>query len=126
MTAKRRQSDSWGKTCDALSLLLRAETSLQWVRELRFDPTRRFRFDYAQPDLRIAVEVDGGVWRYGRHNRPEGYIRDMEKMTLAASQGWLVLHFTPEDAFSATAIEAVKRTVTWRKEHPTEIFRDKL
>jgi very-short-patch-repair endonuclease len=60
--------------------------------EYRFDKARRFRFDYAWPEpYRVAVEIDGGVYSRGRHVRPGGYIRDCEKLNLAATQGWLVL-----------------------------------
>ena len=30
------------------------------VREYRFDPKRKWRLDFAWPELRLAAEVDGG------------------------------------------------------------------
>lgn len=65
--------------------------------EHRFHPTRRFRFDYAWPDdgVRVAVEIDGGGFVGGRHNRPLGMEKDHEKMNLAVRMGWKVLRFTP-------------------------------
>lgn len=66
------------------------------VREFRFHTTRRWRFDYAVPSLRIALEVEGGVWHGGRHTSPQGFIGDMEKYNAAAMLGWVVVRTTPE------------------------------
>jgi len=66
------------------------------VEEFRFAPPRRFRFDFAWIPQKVALEVNGGVWVHGRHNRGAGYIRDMEKLNLAASLGWRVFQFTPQ------------------------------
>lgn len=65
--------------------------------EFRFHPTRKFRFDFAWPDHKLGLEIDGGVWTGGRHTRPKGFIRDQEKTNLAAVEGWQVLRVTPQD-----------------------------
>lgn len=58
---------------EALALDLRAEKVAGWVREHRFHPARRWRFDFAWPELLFAVEVEGGIWTGGRHNRGSGF-----------------------------------------------------
>lgn len=63
--------------------------------EYRFAAPRRWRFDYAWPDHRIALEVEGGVWTGGRHTRGKGFLGDMEKYNRAAVDGWRVLRTTP-------------------------------
>ena len=63
--------------------------------EYRFDPERRWRFDFAWPSLRIAVEIEGGVWIRGRHVRPVGYLADLEKYNRAVVLGWRVLRYAP-------------------------------
>lgn len=63
------------------------------VREFRFSPLRRWRFDLAFPDRKIAVEIDGGIWTQGRHSRGTGYAADCEKLARAAILGWRVLRF---------------------------------
>lgn len=78
-------------------------------REYRFDSERRFRFDFAWPFLKLAVEVEGGVFSAGAHSRPLGIIRDMEKGNLAVLLGWSVLRFTPAQIKSGAAIALVKR-----------------
>lgn len=62
------------------------------VAEYRFHPTRRWRFDYAWPARRVAVEVDGGQWQAGggRHNTDP----DRLKLNVAAALGWRVLRFS--------------------------------
>jgi very-short-patch-repair endonuclease len=66
----------------------------QPVREFRFAPPRRFRFDAAWPSLKIAVEIEGGTWVNGRHNRGTGFEADLEKYNLAVLSGWSVLRFS--------------------------------
>ena len=64
----------------------------QGEREYRFHPKRRWRFDWAWPDRKLAVEVDGGQWvkRGGRHNSD----KDREKLNAAAVAGWRVVRFS--------------------------------
>jgi hypothetical protein len=64
------------------------------VKEFRFAPPRRWRFDLAWPSLRIALEIEGGVWAHGRHVRGKGYERDAEKYNAATLAGWRVLRVT--------------------------------
>jgi len=62
--------------------------------EYRFHETRRWRFDYANIESKIAVEIDGGQWvsSGGRHNRDS----DREKINEAISMGWKVLRFSKQ------------------------------
>lgn len=87
------------------------------VKEYRFHDTRKWRFDYAFPDQRVAVEVDGAVWSQGRHNRPVGYIADMEKLNTAASMGWLVLRITTDDRFFISTRELIEATLKYSAAH---------
>jgi very-short-patch-repair endonuclease len=73
-------------------------------REYRFDPTRRWRFDFAWPPEDVALEVEGGVWIAGRHSRGAGMVNDMEKYNTAALQGWRILRVTPKDMENGQAM----------------------
>lgn len=64
------------------------------VHEYRFTPPRRFRFDLAWPDYKVAVELEGGVYSGGRHTRGKGFEGDCEKYNLATLAGWRVLRYT--------------------------------
>lgn len=62
-------------------------------REWKFCSDRRWRFDYAFLATNVAIEIEGGMWIRGRHVRPLGYEKDMEKYNRAAELGWLVLRY---------------------------------
>ncbi len=59
-------------------------------REFEFSGHRRFKFDFAWPSCRVALETDGGIFSQGRHNRAAGFARDCEKGNLAVLEGWAV------------------------------------
>lgn len=65
-------------------------------REYRFHESRKWRFDYAWPKNKIALEIEGGVWTRGRHVRPKGFIKDIEKYNYAAAHGWRVFRSTTD------------------------------
>ena len=80
---------------EAYQLILLNQIAAGWLPEYKFHTTRRWRFDYANPDIRLAVEIEGGVWTRGRHTRGKGYISDLEKYNAATLAGWKVLRYTP-------------------------------
>ena len=84
------------------------------VKELQFHPDRKWRFDYAFPSRKIAIEIDGAIWALGRHNRPRGYLNDMEKLNTAASMGWLVLRFSTDERFYLSTRRLIDVTLAQR------------
>lgn len=66
------------------------------VTELVFHPKRKWRFDFAWPASKIALEVHGGIHSGGRHTRGRGFVEDRAKMNEAALLGWTVLEVTPD------------------------------
>lgn len=81
---------------------------LNVVREHKFHPTRRWKFDFAFPDAMLAIEAEGGIWSNGRHTRGSGYVADLEKYNQAVLLGWRVLRF---DSKSIKTGEAIKLTL---------------
>jgi hypothetical protein len=69
----------------------------QPVAEYRFHPTRKWRFDYAWPEVRLALEVQGGIWTGGRHVRGGALLKEWEKINTAATLGWRVMYCQPQD-----------------------------
>lgn len=65
---------------------------LELFREYRFLADRRFRFDFANPETRVAIEVHGGRWlkQKGGHSSGGGIEEDCEKLCLAGFAGWVV------------------------------------
>lgn len=78
-------------------------------REVRFDPKRRWRFDFCWPDRKLAVEVEGAVWSGGRHTRGAGFLRDAEKYNRATELGWAVYRFASEQVYDGSAITVISR-----------------
>jgi len=83
---------------------------MQPVTEYQFAVSigRRFRFDFAWPDARVAAECDGGQFAYrgGRHATD----KDREKLNFAACLHWRVLRFSGEMLKDP---ENVCRMVAW-------------
>ena len=83
-------------------------------REFRAIPGRRFKWDFAWPDNRLLVEVQGGTWNGGKHGRGSGISKDTEKLNLAAIHRWAVLQFTPDQVREGKALRWVQE---WFKEN---------
>lgn len=63
------------------------------VMQYRFSQ-RRWRFDAALVDAKIAIELEGGVWTGGRHTTGSGFTNDCAKYNTATVNGWAILRFT--------------------------------
>lgn len=65
-----------------------------YVEELQFHDVRKFRFDWALPYAKIAIEYEGLFSKKSGHTTPAGYTEDCEKYNLAQIEGWKVLRYT--------------------------------
>lgn len=95
----------------------------------QFDLVRKWKFDFAWPDVHIAVEIEGGIWRGrgrgsqtsantgGAHSHPLNILRDIEKYNAAARAGWRIIRFTPDMVKKGEAI-AFLATVGLPKKKP--------
>ena len=83
----------------------------QPVAEHRFSPPRRWRFDWAWPDEKVALEVQGGVFVQGRHTRGAALLREHEKLNEAAAQGWRVLYVVPSQLESTVTLDLLRRAL---------------
>ena len=83
---------------------------------------RKWRFDRAWPEQRIAVEIEGLMTGAGgRHQRPAGFAVDCQKYNEAALLGWLVLRVTPAQIRDGYALRTLERALRleWRPLTPT-------
>lgn len=80
------------------------------IAEYRFEPSRKWRVDFyfEANGVRLALEVEGGVWLSGRHNRPEGFLRDMEKYNALTAAGIFLYRVTPGDLCKHKTIKNIK------------------
>lgn len=80
-------------------------------REVRFSDDRKWRFDFAWPEMMVALEVEGGVYNQGRHTRPKGFEEDCVKYSMAAIKGWTVIRATGNMIKSGVAIKLVETAI---------------
>ena len=99
---------------DNLAAELRWLKVLPPQREYRFAPPRRWRFDFAWPDQKVAVEVEGGTFTGGRHTRGAAFEKDCEKYNEATIGGWQVLRVTPDQVTSGQAVHWISRALAIR------------
>lgn len=71
-----------------------------------------WRFDYAIPEHKIALEVEGGVWTGGRHIRPQGFLGDIEKYNTATLMGWKVFRVTPDELYKTATFNLIKQAIS--------------
>ena len=98
--------------------LCRGEGMPEPVAEFRFHPVRRWRFDYAWPDAKVALEVEGGIWTGGRHTRGAGFVADLEKYNTATALGWRVLRTTPKGLRSTETLGDLKQVLALAQPAP--------
>lgn len=81
------------------------------AREYRFHDTRRWRFDFAWPDIKLAVEVEGVVWKGkgGRHQRADGMTADCQKYGAAMELGWDVYRCTQKMVENGQALNTIEK-----------------
>lgn len=84
---------------------------MEVVKEFQFHPTRRWRFDYAIPSHRIALEVEGGVFSKGRHTRGAGFIGDIEKYNEATRLGWRVVRTVPWELNTRKTVQLLRELI---------------
>jgi hypothetical protein len=81
-------------------------------------PDRKWRSDIAWPSVRVALEIDGGTWTMGRHNRPGAVLKEMEKANGYAERLWLDFHAPWEWIEIGQIEESIVAAIMKRKEAP--------
>jgi len=79
--------------------------------EFRFHPKRKWKFDFAFPQQRVALEVEGGIFTHGAHGAISGVLRDIQKYNAAATMGWLMLRCLPVNICMQETVEMVRQTL---------------
>lgn len=110
LSSKKKKKISSGLE-ELLLIQVKAYRLVVPEREYRFHSTRRWRFDFAWPNVKLAVEVEGATWTNGRHTRGAGYESDCEKYNTATLAGWKVLRFTSSMVKSGMAIQIIKQAL---------------
>ncbi|MDX1545609.1 MAG: hypothetical protein R3247_01395 [Rhodothermales bacterium] len=94
--------------------------------EHRFHPERRWRFDFAWPAYRVALEKEGGLYgrgprcaacgrrRGGAHSSVAGLKRDLEKYNAAAALAWYVLRQPPDRLLMRSSLKLLRDVLSMR------------
>lgn len=81
-------------------------------KEVRFTQRRRWRFDFAYVDLKLAIEYQGGVYHAGMgHQTVSGMERDCLKFSTAASLGWRVMPINAGMVRRGEAVQLVEQAL---------------
>lgn len=80
--------------------------------EYRFHPARRWRFDWAWSEAKVALEVDGGNFIGGAHVRGTRIMKTHEKINSAASMGWRILYCVPKQLCTTETVELLRSALT--------------
>ena len=74
--------------------LLKEAGATRLATNFKFDSERQWLLDIVQEDSKTAIEIDGGGFAYGGHNRGRQMAWDYEKRNAALLQGWWVFQLT--------------------------------
>jgi hypothetical protein len=88
------------------------------VFEHKFHPIRKWRMDIAWPDNSetaalsgrggVALEVQGGIFINGGHNRGAQLLKEWEKYHAAQALGWKLAWTTPKDLLTEKTASIIK------------------
>ena len=96
---------------DEMALQIKAAKLPEPKREVMFHKTRKWRFDFSWWDFAVALEVEGGQWIKGRHQRPDGFENDAIKYSEAALLGWTVIRATTNMVKDGRALALLERAL---------------
>lgn len=109
---KSRQKSNSAKLTDVFTTICKTDLRVECVKEFKFHPVRKWRFDYAIPEHKIALEVEGGVLTGGRHTSSVGFMKDMEKYNTATLMGWRVFRTTPDELYRLKTLNLLKTAIS--------------
>jgi len=82
-----------------------------YEREYRFDPERKWRFDFCFVHKKLGIECEGGIWTHG-HTSPKVFIKDCEKYNRATELGFRILRYTDFEQDPAGIMEQIRRVLS--------------
>ena len=136
----KRRGTTRGKDYESMFALHIATSDIvpedEVEQQVRFHPTRKWRFDFCIPSRMIAIEIDGGeamrtvqcatcltsparmtlkngrsmvIRLGGGHHTPQGFRKNREKWAEAAILGWTVIGATGKQVEEGAAIDWLER-----------------
>lgn len=97
LKAKVKTKSGKSSTKDEMELILMAleksKAIPKYTKEFQFSD-RKYRFDFAFPENKLAIEYEGLVSEKSGHTTLKGYTKDCSKYNLATLMGWKILRYT--------------------------------
>ena len=96
------------------------QAGIPFETEVKFHPDRKWRADFmvrpgdpfsSKWSPAILIEIDGGTWSLGRHNRPSSIAKEYEKGAAAAILGYRVIHCTTEQVNDGTCLSWIRQAL---------------
>ena len=109
---KRAQKPRKQPKTDIFTIIGKTDRCGECGKEYMFHPVRKWRFDYAIPEHKVALEVEGGIWTKGRHTRPQGFLGDIEKYNAGTLLGWRIFRVTPDELYSNKTFNLLKDAIS--------------
>lgn len=81
---------------------------IEYTREFKFHPERKWRADFLIDGYKLLVEVEGGVFINGGHSRGRPYTNNCEKYSNAAILGYHVIRATTDQVKSGECIKWIE------------------
>lgn len=70
--------------------------NIQYVRQFQAIKDRRYKCDFYLPKWNVIIEIEGGQWIQGRHQRGSGFKNDIEKYNQLTLSGYRILRLTTD------------------------------
>lgn len=118
--ARISHADIKGSSLERTAAMLFAAHGLPpWEREYTFHPTRKYRFDYAWPDHRVALEIQGGTYKVkkdgakeqGAHSRGRRQRSDFEKCNAAVLLHWRLFYADTDMVTTGVIVDTLKEVL---------------
>jgi len=84
------------------------------VQELRFHPVRLWRMDMAWPEHKVYLEIQGGLFSNGRHNRGAAMLKEFEKVNSASGLGWRQILCQPKDLMTTATADFIRAALNFK------------
>ena len=110
---KRAREENQERLKSAVANKISRATGEPFVYEFKFaKPQRAWRSDIAFPTVKVAIEIQGGNWLYGRHCNPASLPSEYEKQNGYCVRGWYCLYadwsMFATDSFAQQVIDTIK------------------
>ncbi len=116
----KRMDNKYHKELELIFMAL----GLDVVKEYQFDDKRKWKFDFALPAIKVAVEYEGLNFRHGGasgHQTIKGVAAGNEKYSEASIAGWCLVLVNALSVESGLAHDLIKRAVDGRRISIAEI-----